>query len=486
MDTSDDNKLVRPKEGLCSLLQLAGATKDVLTMKEVMFYLGQYIIQKQLYDQKQQHIVHCSHDELGRVLGVDSFSVKEPRVLFTVLTKNLVAATSQEDSSQSLGEASSSSSQVEQTQVRQEAASCSTTPNRRRQRRRRRRSCRSNDTGPSHSIEEDKEEEASEEDEDGPKRRRSDSYSLTFDDSLSWCVIGGLAAAGDRQSSNSHSAGGRSEVTTAAAESDSDNFSVEFEVESVHSDDYGEDDASLSADDQVYEFTIVDTEDDDSFDEDTEITKADYWRCGKCDELNPPLPRNCLRCWMLRQDWLRDTSCPKALPRKPTNQSAVGDSAGSDAEDNEGVDVPDGKRTKSPDPQSQCYSDSASSATNSQDLLSISQPSSSSQEKLWTSDSQPTSSTESLEILPFSAADPPAPGHVPELERSVSAEWRLPDSCLDPCLICQSRPKNGCIVHGRTGHLISCYVCARKLKKRNKQCPVCRLPIEAVILTYVS
>lgn len=46
---------------------------------QVMFYLGQYIIQKQLYDQKQQHIVHCSQDALGQVLGVDSFSVKEPR-----------------------------------------------------------------------------------------------------------------------------------------------------------------------------------------------------------------------------------------------------------------------------------------------------------------------------------------------------------------------------------------------------------------------
>lgn len=100
---------VRPKVEFHSLLQHAGATKEVFTMKEVrwgpapfnvcssfnlpscncestvslslqvMFYLGQYIIQKQLYDQKQQHIVHCSHDELGRVLGVDSFSVKEPR-----------------------------------------------------------------------------------------------------------------------------------------------------------------------------------------------------------------------------------------------------------------------------------------------------------------------------------------------------------------------------------------------------------------------
>lgn len=36
-----------------------------------------------------------------------------------------------------------------------------------------------------------------------------------------------------------------------AADSDSDHFSVEFEVESIASDDYDEDDASLSADDQV-------------------------------------------------------------------------------------------------------------------------------------------------------------------------------------------------------------------------------------------
>uniref|UniRef100_A0A3Q0QSL1 Uncharacterized protein n=1 Tax=Amphilophus citrinellus TaxID=61819 RepID=A0A3Q0QSL1_AMPCI len=73
-----------------------------------------------------------------------------------------------------------------------------------------------------------------------------------------------------------------------------------------------------------------------------------------------------------------------------------------------------------------------------------------------------------------------------EQRDALHPEWRLPDSCLDPCLICQSRPKNGCIVHGRTGHLMCCYVCARKLKKRNKPCPVCRLPIQSVILTYLS
>ncbi|XP_038123088.1 E3 ubiquitin-protein ligase Mdm2 [Cyprinodon tularosa] len=473
-ETTNQNKLVRPKVEFCSLLQHAGATKDVFTMKEVMFYLGQYIMQKQLYDPKQQHIVHCAQDALGRVLGVDSFSVKEPRVLFAMITKNLVAVKNQ-DSCNDLSEGPNSQTDRETEEGASESRSSSTG-----QRRRRRRT----NPGPSHSAE-GEEEESAEDDEsdDSRKRRRSDSYSLTFDDSLSWCVIGGLGSGRDRlssQSSDSHSTSGRSDVTIGASDSDSDNFSVEFEVESVDSDDYNEDDASLSADDQVYEVTIFEAEDDDSFDEDTEITEADYWRCAKCDELNPPLPRHCLRCWKLRQDWLPEaTFNPKALPSKPTDQSAAKEAAGSDVEESEGVDVPDGKRAKSP-LNSQGLSDS--SAPNSQDLLCSSQPSSSSQEKLWrSSESQPSSSFssgDSQELLPCSPSL--------SLERSVSAESRLPDSCLDPCLICQSRPKNGCIVHGRTGHLMSCYICARKLKKRNKLCPVCRMPIQSVVLTYLS
>ncbi|XP_071370437.1 E3 ubiquitin-protein ligase Mdm2 [Centroberyx affinis] len=572
-DNTEDNKLVRPKLEFQSLLQHAGATKEVFTMKEVMFYLGQYIIQKQLYDQRQQHIVHCSQDALGRVLGVDSFSVKEPRVLFAMITKNLVAVKT--DSPPGFTEQHNQSDRGTE-----EADSESRSSSPERKRRRRRRSRRSSgDPGPSHSVEDDEDEE--EEEEEGRKRRRSDSFSLTFDNSLSWCVIGGLGSGRDRhssQSSDAHSTSARSEVSAAASESDSDNFSVEFEVESIDSDDYDDDEASLSGEDQVYEVTIFEADADNSSDEDTEITEADYWRCVKCEELNPPLPRNCNRCWALRQDWLPEVSVdktspapssPKALPLKPTDQS---EAAGSDAEENEGVDVPDGKRAKTPLLLSQCLSDSSapnsqdllppsssstqdllppsssstqdllppsasstqdllpssssSSAPNSQDLLppfspstqdlllllpSQPPPSSSSQEKLWTPDLLPPSlpppssssiissspKPDSQELLPSSpsplpspssAPPPPAPPPppVPELERSVSAEWRLPDSCLDPCLICQSRPKNGCIVHGRTGHLMSCYVCARKLKRRNKLCPVCRLPIQSVVLTYLS
>lgn len=176
------------------------------------------------------------------------------------------------------------------------------------------------------------------------------------------------------------------------------------------------------------------------------VLNQDYWKCSRCEELNPPLPRHCNRCWTLRQDWLPEPSA-KPLPPKPL----------ADAE--EGLDVPDGKWARSPPATSPQPQDD--SACESQDPAS-----------------QP--STSSAGSAPYSQDD------VPELERFNSLEACLPTSCLEPCVICQSRPKNGCIVHGRTGHLMACYTCAKKLKNRNKLCPVCREPIQSVVLTYLS
>uniref|UniRef100_A0A8C4WTE7 RING-type domain-containing protein n=1 Tax=Gopherus evgoodei TaxID=1825980 RepID=A0A8C4WTE7_9SAUR len=67
-----------------------------------------------------------------------------------------------------------------------------------------------------------------------------------------------------------------------------------------------------------------------------------------------------------------------------------------------------------------------------------------------------------------------------------SVECSLPPSSTEPCVICQSRPKNGCIVHGKTGHLMLCFTCARKLQKRDKPCPVCREPIQMIVLIYFN
>ncbi|XP_052363768.1 E3 ubiquitin-protein ligase Mdm2-like [Oncorhynchus keta] len=220
------------------------------------------------------------------------------------------------------------------------------------------------------------------------KRHRSDSFSLTFDDSMSWYVIGGLRR--DRRSSESSDSHSNAEVGSLVSDagddvlsqdlgSDSDNFSVEFEVESIDSDAYSDpEEASVSGEDEVYEVTIFEAEEEDSFDDDTEITEADYWKCSKCEELNPPLPRNCNRCWTPRMDWFPESDSNSAapnlkpLPPKPTP-------APTEPDETEGLDVPDGKRARSPLPLLKDSQELMSvSGPDSQDSACSSQPSTSS------------------------------------------------------------------------------------------------------------
>nr|4N5T_A Chain A, Protein Mdm4 [Danio rerio]8GJS_A Chain A, Protein Mdm4 [Danio rerio] len=81
---------VHPRAPLLQILKVAGAQEEVFTVKEVMHYLGQYIMMKQLYDKQRQHIVHCHDDPLGELLEVGSFSVKNPSPLYEMLKRNLV------------------------------------------------------------------------------------------------------------------------------------------------------------------------------------------------------------------------------------------------------------------------------------------------------------------------------------------------------------------------------------------------------------
>ncbi|XP_076849042.1 E3 ubiquitin-protein ligase Mdm2 isoform X2 [Brachyhypopomus gauderio] len=303
----DNEKLVRPKVQLQTLLRDAGADKDVFTMKEVMFYLGKYIMSKELYDKQQQHIVHCGSDALGAVLGVASFSVKEPRALFAMISKNLIAV-KDPDSQTSLTELSSQ----REPDPKEPNSDSSTSADGAQQRRRRRSSDSAN-----FSVDEESGEPR--------KRHKSDSFSLTFDDSLSWCVIGGLRR--ERGSSASSVTQSNSDVGISHSEesedSDSDNFSVEFEVESIDSDAYSENDEdSVPGEDEVYEVTIF-AEDEDSFDEDPEITEADYWKCSKCEELNPPLPRHCKSCWTVQSGWLPDVHSSLEIPSSDNQTGAA-------------------------------------------------------------------------------------------------------------------------------------------------------------------
>ncbi|XP_009325644.1 PREDICTED: protein Mdm4 isoform X3 [Pygoscelis adeliae] len=83
---------VRPKLPLLKILQAAGAQGETFTLKEVMHYLGQYIMVRQLYDKRQQHIVYCGGDQLGELLGLESFSVKDPSPVYDMLKRNLTSA----------------------------------------------------------------------------------------------------------------------------------------------------------------------------------------------------------------------------------------------------------------------------------------------------------------------------------------------------------------------------------------------------------
>ncbi|XP_014642202.1 PREDICTED: E3 ubiquitin-protein ligase Mdm2 isoform X8 [Ceratotherium simum simum] len=218
----------------------------------------------------------------------------------------------------------------------------------------------------------------------------------------------------------------------------SDQFSVEFEVESLDSEDY-----SLSEEGQELS------------DEDDE----DYWKCTACNEMNPPLPPHCNRCWALRENWL-----PEDKGKVPESTKLDSSTPGE-----EGFDVPDCKKTTGNDsrePYAEDNDDTVTQASQAQESEDYSQPS--------TSNSVVYSNQEGVNEFEREETH----------DKEESVESSLPLNAIEPCVICQGRPKNGCIVHGKTGHLMACFTCAKKLKKRNKPCPVCRQPIQMIVLTY--
>uniref|UniRef100_A0A8B9FBA5 E3 ubiquitin-protein ligase Mdm2 n=1 Tax=Amazona collaria TaxID=241587 RepID=A0A8B9FBA5_9PSIT len=432
----------------------------------VIFYLGQYIMSKQLYDEKQQHIVHCANDLLGDLFGVTSFSVKEHRRLYSMISRNLIAVnqqdstladTPEDDARLQLEEDKESVQELEEKQTSSNVTSRPTTSSRRR----------------THS---ESEEDSSDDLHNRRKRHKSDSISLTFDESLSWCVVSGLCRERSNSSNSTESlfipdldASSLSENSEWFDHSSvSDQFSVEFEVESIYSEDYSHDEEEqelTDEDDEVYQLTVYQDEDSDadSFDEDPEISPADYWKCPECSKMNPPLPRHCHRCWALREDWLPEEKSDKLEKSKLESSFPL--------ESEEGFDVPDCKKvkmTEGKEPSVEESEDKAVQISESQESKDYSQPS--------TSSSMFCSSQE----------DCKEPENTERQDKEESMESSLPVTCVEPCVICQSRPKNGCIVHGKTGHLMSCFTCARKLKKRNKPCPVCRQPIQMIVLTYFS
>ena len=65
---------------------------------------------------------------------------------------------------------------------------------------------------------------------------------------------------------------------------------------------------------------------------------------------------------------------------------------------------------------------------------------------------------------------------------------KLPDIPEDPnlCSFCCVKPKDTTFIHGRIGHQISCYKCAKIHWRKRARCPVCRRVVEKIVKNFIS
>ncbi|NWR03646.1 MDM4 protein, partial [Paradoxornis webbianus] len=191
-----------------------------------------------------------------------------------------------------------------------------------------------------------------------------------------------------------------------------------------------------------------------SDDTDTETAPEDCWQCSKCRKFNSPGKRYCYRCWALRKDWYL------GCPRVPHSLSLSNINSMEKTEQEEGLDVPDCRRTISAPPGQAKH--------------------------LFLGENKPlVDASSSLESLDLARDGKKRDFAQLRKEEEVESMESI-RTVLSPCFLCQHRPRDGNIVHGRTAHLVACFRCARMLKRKRSPCPVCRKEIKMVIRIFIG
>uniref|UniRef100_A0A8C4N5K9 MDM2 proto-oncogene n=1 Tax=Eptatretus burgeri TaxID=7764 RepID=A0A8C4N5K9_EPTBU len=324
--------LVKPSPLLQRVLHLGGARGDVLSMQQVIDFLGQYIKNKHLFDKKQHHIVYCRGDLLEEVFGVQSFSIKEPRSsnnsVAALLSKHLSpvcrrAQTKDAEEASTVvkqGHCSSTEERCQEDSIISELSQVSESA-----------ACGSRASPPADSAiarqkrSRDLEQESKDEScvSSGPSQKRSrKSLSETETEVPGW-FVSALPRDSDCDSTTSTEPASWQGYETVLvtdssddlwfmekSDSDSDRFSVEYEVASLSSSEFGNAETDQTTSDAeteaVYEVTVYNSDTDASCDGDseTDFPQEDRWRCSKCHEVNLPLHRFCLRCWHPHKAWM--------------------------------------------------------------------------------------------------------------------------------------------------------------------------------------
>ncbi|XP_060087347.1 protein Mdm4 isoform X2 [Heteronotia binoei] len=450
-------KQVQPKLPLLKILQTAGAQGETFTLKEILHFLGEYIMLKQLYDKQQQHIVYCGGDQLGDLLGLESFSVKDPSPIFDMLKRNVTSATVT-DAAQSHALAKDQSvdnpSQDHLKSSIERACNAGRKEN------------TSAMSATKNTCEEDKENHS----------EKQPALDLVLEEwdvaGLPWWFLGNLRNNYKSRSNGSTDIQTNQDIDTAIvsdttddlwflSESASDQIGVTVPTKGVdceQANEEGKEDSKSASEIASSE----DFEDSHSLSDDTDIDgpSTDCWQCTKCKKFNSPIKRYCFRCWALRKDWFSD--CPKLVHSVSTSSIATMQSK----DDTEGMDVPDCRRTVSAPivrPKDLCRAEVKphQSPRSPADSMHLAQGFEVKQS-----------------LLQFSKYKQKEEEEVQSLECN--------EELLKPCLVCQKRPRNGNIVHGRTAHLVACFTCAKMLKKRRLPCPACKKQIQMVIKTFIA
>ncbi|KAK1901852.1 Protein Mdm4 [Dissostichus eleginoides] len=428
---------VQPKAPLLQILRVAGAQEEVFTLKEVMHYLGQYIMGKQLYDKQRQHIVHCQDDPLGELLEVESFSVKNPSPVYEMLKKYLVVLGGSDAAENlSVGRECVEGGVEDRGQIcggvvkagleAVSAAPLLPTPSQRRPR------------------------EPDDDSLEGLPRSacKRPKLDVTLDEwdlsGLPWWFLGNLRSNYSRRSNGSTDIHTNQEEDTAIVSDTTDD--LWFLTEDKEMQEEPEEDSQCLSDDT-----------------DTEISTQDAWQCSECRKYNTPFQKYCVRCWALRKNWYKDVprlAHSLSVPDIPACSSLT---THDDEEDDSdaGIDVPDCKRTVS-DP---VILPSHSTADRPLPTM-ISGKGKEPWRSSFLSDEQ-LSGGESQENL------------------GMEIEEVRPEALLEPCKLCRVRPRNGNIIHGRTAHLLTCFPCARRLHKFQAPCPGCGKIIQKVIKIFI-
>lgn len=63
-------------------------------------------------------------------------------------------------------------------------------------------------------------------------------------------------------------------------------------------------------------------------------------------------------------------------------------------------------------------------------------------------------------------------------------ESKASEMLTNPCQICFQREKNSILIHGKKGHQVACYPCAKRAWNTRSDCPICKRKIEKIVKIY--